>query len=89
MNNFASMSFALAESYWLKTGAASKDTQTKEAGFWIAHLAEEAENEGRERFFRGGLPTRIQFDIAELDSIQLRKDRKGWRCVRIALFCFD
>src|SRR5580704_5911787 len=31
----------------------------------------------------------LQIDIAELDSIQLRKDRKGWCCVRIAFFCFD
>ena len=51
------------------------------------------EDEGRRKdendFLGGVLPTRIQFDIAELDSIQLRKDRKGWPCIRIALFCFD
>src|SRR5271165_1706855 len=32
----------------------------------------------------------LQIDIADLDSVQLRKDRKGWFCVRIAFFfCLD
>ena len=35
------------------------------------------------------LLARIQIDIADLDSIQLCKDRKGWLWVRVAFFCFN
>jgi hypothetical protein len=34
-------------------------------------------------------PTRFHIDIADLEVLQLRNDRKCLRRVRLALFCFD